>query len=54
MKVPDNPLDSCHMRFMWIINVEAYLLDRIGDVRLGEGEVLEGVSKALIGRAWYK
>jgi hypothetical protein len=38
---------------MWIINVEAYLLDHIRYVRLGEGEVLEDVDKALIGRAWY-
>jgi hypothetical protein len=31
---------------MWTMHVKTYLLDSIGDIRSGEGEILEGNCKA--------
>jgi hypothetical protein len=38
------------MRLSWGVHMEAHLLDDIGDVRPGEGEVLEHVGQAPIRR----
>jgi hypothetical protein len=41
LELPEDALRGCEMGLMGVMLVEAHLLDRIGDVRPGEGEVLE-------------
>jgi hypothetical protein len=40
IKVAKNPLRSGEMRLPWGVHVKAHLLDSVGDVESGEGEVL--------------
>jgi hypothetical protein len=35
MQVPEDPFDSYQVWLLWIMHVEAYLLDNIGDVGPG-------------------
>ena len=49
-KIPKNPLDRIQTRFPWVMHIQAYLLHSIGDVRSGEGQVLESTHQTLIGR----
>jgi hypothetical protein len=44
--VPQNALRSSKVRFPRAVHVGADLLNGVGDVRPGEGEVLEGSSQA--------
>jgi hypothetical protein len=41
MQVPQDPLHCGEVRLPRIVHVEAYLLDGVGDVGLGEDEVLK-------------
>jgi hypothetical protein len=42
-------LGDREMGLTGVVHVEAHLLDHVGDVRLGEGEVLESPSQDVIG-----
>jgi hypothetical protein len=42
LEVPQDALQDCKVGLMVVVPVEAHLLDRVGDVRPGEDEVLEG------------
>jgi hypothetical protein len=44
-KVAEEALEGSEVGLSWIMHVEAYLLNCIGDVRSGEGEVLKCTSK---------
>jgi hypothetical protein len=49
---PEVLKDALHGREMGltgVVHVEAHLLDHVGNVRYGEGEVLESPNKATIG-----
>jgi hypothetical protein len=37
------------MGLMGVVHMEAHLLDRVGNIRPGEGEVLESPSQAVVG-----
>jgi hypothetical protein len=47
-EVPHDPRHSDEMRLPRGVHMEAHLLDSIGDVRMGEDEVLQGPSKTTI------
>jgi hypothetical protein len=49
LEVAKDTLHSSEMRLKRIMQVEAHLLDRLGDVRPSEGEVLESPSQAPVG-----
>jgi hypothetical protein len=49
LEVPKDALRGCEMGLMGVVHVEAHLLDRVGNVGPGEGEVLESSSQAVIG-----
>jgi hypothetical protein len=49
LEVPKDALRGCEMGLMGVVHVEAHLLDRVGNVGPGEGEVLESSSPAVIG-----
>ena len=49
MEVAEDPLQSGAMRLPRVMHMEADPLNRIGDVRPGEGEVLLGTSKTPVG-----
>jgi hypothetical protein len=62
LEIAKDPFGSNKVIFSRIMHMKAHLLDSIGNVRPGEGEVLEGTHKAAIssgisnGRAgisWY-
>jgi hypothetical protein len=44
-KVTEEALESSEVGLSWIMHMEAYLLNCIGDVRSGEGEILKCTSK---------
>jgi hypothetical protein len=44
LEVPKDGLCGREMGLTWVVHVEAHLLDRVGNVRPGEGEVLESPS----------
>lgn len=44
--IPENPLHCCEVSFPGIMHVKADLLNYIGNIRSGEGEILQGTSKA--------
>jgi hypothetical protein len=48
LEVAENPLCSREMGLPRVVHVEAHLLDRIGDIRPGEGEVLESPGYATV------
>jgi hypothetical protein len=41
LEVPEDELRSYKMGLMGVVHLEAHLLDRVGDVRPSEGELLE-------------
>jgi hypothetical protein len=49
LEVPEDALHDREMGLMGTMHVEAHLLDRIVDVRPGEGEVLESPGQAAVG-----
>jgi hypothetical protein len=49
LEVPNDALRGCEMGLMRVVHVEAHLLDRVGNVGPGEGEVLESPSQATVG-----
>jgi hypothetical protein len=48
VEVSEYALRAHEMRLTGIMHVEAHLLDRVGDVRPGEGEVLESLGQARV------
>jgi hypothetical protein len=48
-KIARGPLESGEVGLPWGVHVNAHLLDGVGDVRLGEGQVLESVVEAPLG-----
>jgi hypothetical protein len=50
VEVAHDPLESGDIGLLWGVHVEAHLLDGVGDVGPGEGEVLKGTSEALVRR----
>lgn len=40
LEVTKNTPDVVHMRETWVMHVQASLLDSVGDIRSGEGDVL--------------
>jgi hypothetical protein len=49
LEVPKDALRGREMGLMGVVHVEAHLSDRIGNVRPGEGEVLESPNQAAVG-----
>jgi hypothetical protein len=49
LEVPKDALRGREMGLTGVLYVEAHLLDRVGNVRAGEGEVLEGPNQAAVG-----
>jgi hypothetical protein len=49
LEVAEDALDGYEMGIIGVVHVEAHLLDRVGDVRPSEGEVLESPSEAVVG-----
>jgi hypothetical protein len=49
LQIAKYALRDCEMGLTGIVHVEAHLLDRVGDVRPSEGEVLESPSQAAVG-----
>jgi hypothetical protein len=49
LEVPKDALCGREMGLMRVVHVEAHLLDRVGNVGPGEGEVLESPSQAAVG-----
>jgi hypothetical protein len=49
LEVVEDALHNREMGFTGVGHVEAHLLDRVGDDRPGEGEVLESSDKAAVG-----
>jgi hypothetical protein len=49
LEVPKDALCGREMGLTRVVHVEAHLLDRIGNVRSGEGKVLESPSQAAVG-----
>jgi hypothetical protein len=45
LKVTKEALESIEVGLSWIMHMEAYLLNCIGDVRSSEGEILKCTSK---------
>jgi hypothetical protein len=50
VEVAHDLLESGEMRLSWGVHMEAHLLDGVGDVGLGEGEVLERAGQAPVRR----
>jgi hypothetical protein len=48
MEVPKDAFYSREMGLTGVLHVEAHLLDRVGNVGLSEGEVLESPSQATV------
>jgi hypothetical protein len=48
VEVAQDPLESSEMGLPWSVHMEAHLLDGVGDVGAGEGEVVEHVYQALV------
>jgi hypothetical protein len=48
LEVPEDVLRGREMGLTGVAHVEAHLLDRVGNVRPGEGEVLESPSQAAV------
>jgi hypothetical protein len=44
LEVPKDAIRGCEMGLMRVVYVKAHLLDRVGNVRPGDGEVLESPS----------
>jgi hypothetical protein len=49
LEVAKDAFRSSEIRFTRIVHVETHLLDCVGDVRLGEGDILESPSQAAVG-----
>jgi hypothetical protein len=49
LEVPKDALHSHEMRLTGVVHMEAHLLDHVGNVKPGEGEVLESPSQAAVG-----
>jgi hypothetical protein len=49
LEVPKDALRGREMGLTGVLYVEAHLLDRVGNVGAGEGEVLEGPNQATVG-----
>jgi hypothetical protein len=49
LEVPEDALHNCEMRLTRVVHVEEHLLDRVGNVKSGEGEILESPSQAVVG-----
>jgi hypothetical protein len=49
LEVPEDALHGREMGVTGVVHVEAHLLYRIGNVKPGEGEVLESLGQAVIG-----
>jgi hypothetical protein len=49
LEVPKDALHNREIRLTWVVHIEAHLLDRVSNVRPGEGEVLESPSQAAVG-----
>jgi hypothetical protein len=49
LEAAKDALHSSEMRLTRIMHVESHLLDHVGDVRLGEGEVMKSPSQAPVG-----
>jgi hypothetical protein len=49
LKVPKDVFRDREMEPTGVVHVEAHLLDRVGDIRPGEGEVLESPGHATVG-----
>jgi hypothetical protein len=49
LEVSKDTLRGCEMGLTRVVHVEAHLLDRVGNVGPGEGEVLESPNQAAIG-----
>jgi hypothetical protein len=49
LEIPKDVLHGREMGLMGVVHVEAHLLDRVGNVGPGEGEVLESPSQATVG-----
>jgi hypothetical protein len=49
LEVPKDALRGREMGLTGVVHVEAHLLDRVGNVRPGEGEVLESPSQVAVG-----
>jgi hypothetical protein len=49
LEVVEDPLHSREMALLRVMHVEEHLLDRVGDVGHGEGEVLESPNQATVG-----
>jgi hypothetical protein len=50
VEVAQDPLESGEMGLLWGVHMEAHLLDGVGDVRPGEGDVLERAYQAPVRR----
>jgi hypothetical protein len=50
LEVVEDVLRSSEIGLMRVVHVKAHLLDRVGDVRPGEGEVPESPSQTTVGR----
>jgi hypothetical protein len=44
LEVAEDVLHTCEMGLTGVVHMEADLLDHVGDVKLGEGEVLKSPS----------
>jgi hypothetical protein len=54
LHIPQNPFDLLEMAVTWIVHKETDLLNGMGEIRSGEGEVLESSSQAAVfGRIRY-
>jgi hypothetical protein len=49
LEIPEDALHSREMGLTGVVHVEAHLLDCVGNVGPGEGEVLESPSQAVVG-----
>jgi hypothetical protein len=49
LEVPKDALHCCEMGLTRVVHVEAQLLDRVGNIGPGKGEVLESPSQAVVG-----
>jgi hypothetical protein len=49
LDVPKDALHGREMGLTGVVHVEAHLLDRVGNVKPSEGEVLESPSQAAVG-----
>jgi hypothetical protein len=49
LEVAEDPLRSPEMGLSWVVHVEAHLLDHVGDIGPGEGEVLRIPGQVAVG-----